>query len=108
MTDIAVSLKISRRHPSVHMACLLIISIQTQVQTQILQHLVGLFSNVHVLIVDVLLGWNLFVAAMTSNEDLRSSLINNVHNRASYNTTAGVFPLNYATSNGAAISGQAR
>lgn len=103
-THIAVSLKISRRHPSVNLACLLIISFQTQLP----QHLVGLFSNVHVLLVDTLLGWNLFVAAMTPDKSLRSGLINNVHNRASYNTTAGVFPLNYATSDGAAISGQAR
>jgi len=57
---------------------------------------------------DVLLGWNLFVAAMTPNGNLSLSLINNVHNRASYNATAGVFPLNYATSDGAALSGQAR
>jgi Domain of unknown function (DUF1793) len=103
MRHIAVSLRISR-HPSVNSACQLIISFQTQ----LLQHLVGLFSIAHVLLVDVLLGWNLFVAAMTSNENLRSSLINSIHNRASYNTTDGVFPLNYATSDGVALSGQAR
>ena len=103
-TDIAVSFKISRRYPSVTLACLLIISFRTPLS----QYLVGLFSDVHVLLVDILLGWNLFVAAMTTNRNLSSSLINNVHKRASYNTTAGVFPLNYATSDGATISGQAR
>jgi hypothetical protein len=48
------------------------------------------------------------VAAMTSDEDLSSNLIKSVHNRASYNVTAGVFPLNYDTSDGVANSGQAR
>ena len=102
---IAVSLKTSRRrHPSVNLVCLLIIFFQTQLPP----YLVSLFYKLLVVLIDALLGWNLFVAAMTSDGDLRSDLIKNVHNRASYNATAGVLPLNYATSSGLAISGQAR
>ncbi|KAH8988003.1 hypothetical protein EDB86DRAFT_2832105 [Lactarius hatsudake] len=51
--------------------------------------------------------WNLFVAAMTPNQDLRTVLISRVHNRASYNASAGVFPLNYDSTSGAAILGRA-
>ncbi|KAH9164532.1 hypothetical protein EDB89DRAFT_415428 [Lactarius sanguifluus] len=45
-------------------------------------------------------GWNLFVAAMTLNSDLRANLISRVHNRASFNTSAGVFPLSYDSAQG--------
>ncbi|KAH9000989.1 hypothetical protein EDB83DRAFT_2275918 [Lactarius deliciosus] len=51
--------------------------------------------------------WNLFVAAMTPNQDLRTVLISRIHNRASYNASAGVFPLNYDSTSGAAILGRA-
>ncbi|KAI9447112.1 hypothetical protein BJY52DRAFT_375069 [Lactarius psammicola] len=51
--------------------------------------------------------WNLFVAAMTQNQDLRTNLISRVHSRASYNASAGVFPLNYDSTSGAAFLGRA-
>ena len=53
-------------------------------------------------------GWNMFVAAMTSNQDLRTKLISRVHNRASFNQSAGVFPVNYDSGTGATILGGAR
>ncbi|KAH9018064.1 hypothetical protein EDB85DRAFT_1874040 [Lactarius pseudohatsudake] len=52
--------------------------------------------------------WNLFVAAMTSNQDLRTNLISRVHNRASYNRSAGVFPIQYDSTYGSTILGGAR
>ncbi|KAI9433020.1 hypothetical protein H4582DRAFT_1820406 [Lactarius indigo] len=52
--------------------------------------------------------WNLFVAAMSSNQDLRTNLISRVHNRASFNTSAGVFPLSYDSTHGSTILGVAR
>ncbi|KAH8993654.1 hypothetical protein EDB86DRAFT_2830153, partial [Lactarius hatsudake] len=52
--------------------------------------------------------WNLFVAAMSSNQDLRTNLISRVHNRASFNTSAGVFPLSYDSTHGSTILGGAR
>jgi hypothetical protein len=51
--------------------------------------------------------WNLFVAAMTSNQGLRSDLISRVHNRASFNVSAGVFPLSYDSTHGSTIMGVA-
>ncbi|KAH9055600.1 hypothetical protein EDB87DRAFT_1567201 [Lactarius vividus] len=51
--------------------------------------------------------WNLFVAAMTSNQDLRTNLISRVHNRASYNKSAGVFPIQYDSTYGSTILGGA-
>ncbi|KAH9021641.1 hypothetical protein EDB84DRAFT_1580790 [Lactarius hengduanensis] len=51
--------------------------------------------------------WNLFVAAMSSNQDLRTNLISRVHNRASFNTSAGVFPLSYDSTHGSTILGGA-
>ncbi|KAH9028323.1 hypothetical protein EDB84DRAFT_1272333 [Lactarius hengduanensis] len=56
----------------------------------------------------VVSSWNLFVAAMTSNQDLSSNIISRVHDRASYNASAGVFPLSYNSTSGAAILGVAR
>ncbi|KAH8977287.1 hypothetical protein EDB86DRAFT_2818156 [Lactarius hatsudake] len=52
--------------------------------------------------------WNLFVAAMTSNQDLCTNLISRVHNRASFNASAGIFPLCYDSTNGSTILGGAR
>ncbi|KAH8999019.1 hypothetical protein EDB83DRAFT_897501 [Lactarius deliciosus] len=51
--------------------------------------------------------WNLFVAAMSSNQDLRTNLISRIHNRASFNTSAGVFPLSYDSTHGSTILGGA-
>ncbi|KAI9456365.1 hypothetical protein BJY52DRAFT_1171492, partial [Lactarius psammicola] len=51
--------------------------------------------------------WNLFVAAMTPNQNLRTNLISRVHNRASYNVSTGVFPLNYDSTSGTTILGTA-
>ena len=56
----------------------------------------------------MILGWNLFVAAMTPNQDLRMNLISRIHNRASYNVSEGVFPLNYDSTSGTTILGRAR
>jgi len=56
----------------------------------------------------VVLGWTLFAAAMTSNPDLRTSLISRVHNRASFNLSAGVFPLSYDSTAGTMVRGSAR
>ena len=58
---------------------------------------------------DAVLGWNLFVAAMTPNDALRSSLITRIHKRASLfgSQRMGIFPLRY-TLNGSDASGLAR
>ncbi|KAF8260626.1 hypothetical protein EI94DRAFT_1747935 [Lactarius quietus] len=51
--------------------------------------------------------WDLFVAAMTSDQNLRTDLISRVHNRASFNESAGVFPTEYDGTYGSTISGGA-
>ncbi|KAH9990995.1 hypothetical protein BJV74DRAFT_977866 [Russula compacta] len=51
--------------------------------------------------------WNLFVAGMTPDGDLRSRLISKVHNRASFNISAGVFPLKYDSTDGFTLGGVA-
>ncbi len=58
---------------------------------------------------DAVLAWNLFVAAMTPNDALRSSLITRIHNRASLfgSQRMGIFPLRYSL-NGTDMSGLAR
>ena len=67
------------------------------------------FYNYQVLLTDSVLGWNLFTAAaMTTNENLRSLLISKVHNRASYNISAGVFPVDYGSADGSTRQGVAR
>ncbi|KAH9996263.1 DUF1793-domain-containing protein [Russula vinacea] len=53
----------------------------------------------------VMSSWNLFAAAMTTDEDLRSQLIGKVHNRASFNISAGVFPVNYGSVDGSTLQG---
>jgi hypothetical protein len=58
-----------------------------------------------VLLTDIYLGWNLFAAAMTTNEDLRSLLISKVHSQASLNSSVGVFPVNYGSADGSAPQG---
>ena len=69
--------------------------------------------NHQVLLTDFVLAWNLFAAAMTTNEDLRSQLILKIYNWASYNTTGNgfagdVFPVIYYNDFGSAIGGLAR
>ena len=67
------------------------------------------FYYLKVLSTDGVLGWNLFAAAaMTSNEDARSQLILKVHNRANYNLSAGVFPVEYGSADGSTLRGVAR
>jgi hypothetical protein len=66
------------------------------------------FYNPQIPLADPVLGWNLFAAAMTTNQDLRSQLIGKVHNRASFNTSAGVFPVNYGSTDGSTLQGVAR
>ena len=50
----------------------------------------------------------MFAAAMTTIQDLRSQLISRVHNRASFNTSAGVFPVIYGSADGLTLLGEAR
>ena len=64
--------------------------------------------NVYILSADGVLGWNLFAAAMTPNQSLRSQLISKVHNRASFNISAGVFPVEYNSADGSPLQGVAR
>ncbi|KAI0290746.1 hypothetical protein B0F90DRAFT_1652294 [Multifurca ochricompacta] len=52
-------------------------------------------------------GWNLFTAAIASNQDLRTNIITNIHNRASFNVSPGVFPLSYDSIHGSTILGVA-
>ena len=54
---------------------------------------------------DSTLGWSLFAAAMTTNEDLRSLLISKVHSQASLNSSVGVFPVNYSSADGSTLQG---
>ncbi|KAI9434462.1 hypothetical protein H4582DRAFT_779046 [Lactarius indigo] len=44
---------------------------------------------------------------MTPNRDLRTNIISKVHNRASYNESAGVFPVKYDSTYGSTILGGA-
>ncbi|KAH9996278.1 hypothetical protein BJV77DRAFT_942524 [Russula vinacea] len=55
----------------------------------------------------VMSSWNLFAAAMTTDQDMRSQLIGKVHNRASFNISAGVFPVNYGSVDGSTLQGVA-
>ena len=48
------------------------------------------------------------MAAMTPDGDLRSHLISRVHNRTSFNTSVGAFPLDYDSVDGSTILGAAR
>ena len=57
---------------------------------------------------DLVLGWSLFAAAMTSNQGLHSDLITKVVNRANNRTIPGVFPVYYDSSQGGAVQGVAR
>ena len=48
------------------------------------------------------------MAAMTSDQNLRATLISRVHNQASYNESGGVFPAEYRSFDGTIILGSAR
>ena len=66
------------------------------------------FYNSEILLHDLVIGWSLFTAAMTTNNPgLRSELISRVFHRAS-STTPGVFPVYYDSSNGTSLQGIAR
>ena len=66
-----------------------------------------MFYGTQIALSEDVLGWNLFVAGMTDG-DLRSRLISKVHNRASFNISAGVFPLEYDSTTGFTVGGVAR
>ncbi|KAI0289968.1 DUF1793-domain-containing protein [Russula brevipes] len=51
--------------------------------------------------------WTSFVAAMTPDQNLCSHLISRIHNRASLNTSVGVFPVTYDSTQGSTIQGVA-
>jgi hypothetical protein len=70
--------------------------------------LVSILYKFQVLSADPVSGWNLFAAAMTSNQGLRSELITKVFNRANNRTIPGVFPVYYGSSLGQALQGVAR
>jgi hypothetical protein len=65
--------------------------------------------NSQVLLADLVIGWSLFVAAMTKDDRLSSELIARVYNRFT-NTTipATVFPVYYDSDNGTSFQGVAR
>lgn len=50
------------------------------------------------------LAWNLFTAAIVTDNSVRDDLIRGVWNRASFNQTQGPFPEWYDTKTGAALS----
>jgi hypothetical protein len=56
---------------------------------------------------DLVIGWSLFAAAMTTNPGLRSQLILRVYNRVT-STIPGVFPVFYNSVNGTSLQGMAR
>ena len=55
---------------------------------------------------EAVVGWSLFVAAMTPNSDLRADLIKSVHDRASLygNQSIGAFPVTYRSIDGITTS----
>jgi hypothetical protein len=57
---------------------------------------------------DPVLGWSSFVAAMTTNQGLRSELIERVYKRMATDTIPGVFPVYYDSVNGTSLQGMAR
>jgi hypothetical protein len=65
------------------------------------------FYNSRILLADLVLGWSLFAAAMTTNQGLRLELISRVSNRASYTNTSGVFPVYYGSVDGSTLEGSA-
>jgi hypothetical protein len=100
-------------------------------QTQVSPRLVGIFNNSETLFPDLrlVIGWSIFVAAMTPNLGLQSELILRVYSSsftgnysntsfsvnhsntsfsANYSNTSWVFPVYYDSGNGTAIQGIAR
>jgi len=65
------------------------------------------FYNSELLLSDLVIGWSLFAAAMTTNPGLRSELILRVYNRVT-SAIPGVFPVYYDSSNGTSLHGIAR
>ena len=65
------------------------------------------FYNSEILLPDLVIGWSLYVAAMTSNPGLRSQLILRVYNRVT-SSIPGVFPVYYDSGNGTSLQGIAR
>jgi hypothetical protein len=58
---------------------------------------------------DIVIGWSLFVAAMTNDERLNSELIARVSDRSSnIAIPANVFPVEYDSANGTSLQGVAR
>ncbi|KAI0057014.1 hypothetical protein BV25DRAFT_1813076 [Artomyces pyxidatus] len=51
--------------------------------------------------------WDVFTAAITTDATTRDNLISSVHNRASFNVSAGAFPLDYDSSRGTTVLGVA-
>ena len=76
----------------------------TSVRVHQLQYLVSISISVSSQLT-TFTGWNLFVAAMTSDNDLRSNLIERIYNRSHLFSTAGAFPLVYNSANGSDIQG---
>ena len=61
------------------------------------------------LLANLVIGWNLFVAAMTSDQGLRSKLIASVSDRSTIITfPASVFSVYYSSANGTSLQGVAR
>ena len=65
------------------------------------------FYNSNILLPNLVLGWSLFAAAMTTNPGLRSQLILRVYNRVT-SVIPGVFPVYYDSDTGTSIQGIAR
>jgi hypothetical protein len=62
-------------------------------RTQLSLCLVGTFIIPKVLLTDLVLGWSLFAAAMTTNQNLRSELISRFTTGRPPLLYAGVFPV---------------
>ena len=92
-----------RIQTSANMACLLI------TQTQMSLFLVGIRITFKFLLADLVIGWCLFVVAITNDERLRSELTAKVSDRSSDTTIpANVFPVYYDSANGTSLQGVAR
>jgi hypothetical protein len=79
-------------------------------QTQVSPRLVGISNNSETLLPDrLVIGWSIFVAAMTTNSGLQSELILRVYNATFVDlNTSWVFPVYYDSSDGTALQGIAR
>jgi hypothetical protein len=71
--------------------------------------LVGIRTILQIFLADLVIGWSLFVAAMTDDERLRPELITRVSDRSSDTTIpASVFSVYYDSANGRSLQGVAR